>query len=157
MGLRHMEMRRYNGFLVTPTGRVFSESGRRVKEQKTSNGYIRVNMFPKSHKVHRLVALLYVANPAGYTEVNHKDGDKTNNNYENLEWCSRQQNMQHAYGTGLITAKRGENANRAKLSDADVLSMRRMMDSGSSQSETARRYKVSTSTAWNIFHRVKRI
>ena len=74
-----------------------------------NKGYLRVVLrhkgCNKSHGkyVHRLVAQAYVPNPNNYTEVNHIDGNKQNNHYSNLEWCSRKQNMQHAWDTGLCT------------------------------------------------------
>lgn len=52
----------------------------------------------KSHKrvsIHRLVAVAFVSNPNGYTEVNHIDENPSNNNAENLEWCSRMYNMNY--------------------------------------------------------------
>lgn len=51
--------------------------------------------------VHRCVASAFIPNPNGYREVNHINGDKKDNRVENLEWCSRSQNMKHAYVTGL--------------------------------------------------------
>lgn len=51
----------------------------------------------KAHKVHRMVASAYVPNPNNYPEVNHLDGNKLNNNYTNLEWCTHKQNMTHAF------------------------------------------------------------
>jgi hypothetical protein len=63
-------------------------------------GYLRVRLSFKNksttHRVHRLVAKNFVANPNNYSEVNHEDLDKTNNHYSNLTWVTRQENVQHA-------------------------------------------------------------
>lgn len=53
----------------------------------------------KTPYVHRLVAKAFIPNPDNLTEVNHKDEDKSNNNVDNLEWCTRQYNLR--YGTRL--------------------------------------------------------
>ena len=54
-----------------------------------------------------MVAQVYIPNSEGYNIVKHKDGNKQNNNIENLEWCTKKQNSQHAHDTGLTkTSKR---------------------------------------------------
>ena len=87
----------------------------------------------KMEYVHRLVALRYCINPKPeeYHEVNHIDGNKTNNHYTNIEWCSRAQNIQHAYDTGLkaiVPTTKGEKVWSAKLKEEQVLEIRRLAE-----------------------------
>ena len=70
------------------------------------NGYLKVGLADgkgghKQYSVHSLVARHYIPNPYGYSQINHKDGNKRNNHINNLEWCSCAQNAQHALETGL--------------------------------------------------------
>lgn len=58
---------------------------------------LRKNGKSKTLYVHRLVAKAFINNPNNYKEVNHKDGNTTNNNVENLEWCNRSYNIKHSY------------------------------------------------------------
>lgn len=68
-------------------------------------GYYRVCLYKdnklKNARVHRLVAQTFIPNPDNLREVNHKDGNKLNNNIDNLEWVTSSENNKHAWNTGL--------------------------------------------------------
>lgn len=87
------------------------KKGKRLKPETQKNGYKRVLLIGKDnhryHKlVHRLVAEAFIPNPDSCKQVNHIDGDKSNNSVSNLEWCTSQQNNVHALQTGLRTGKK---------------------------------------------------
>ena len=75
-------------------------------------GYCKTNLYKNNtHKqvyVHILVASAFLPNPANKPQVNHIDGDKSNNQIHNLEWCTAKENVIHAYRTGLKVGKKGE-------------------------------------------------
>lgn len=73
--------------------------------------------------IHQLVARAYIPNPNGYKMINHKDGNKTNNTVENLEWCTHKQNMEHAYVNGFTT--RGTSNTQTKLTEEQVRAIRK--------------------------------
>lgn len=70
--------------------------GRCLAHSDNGTGYKTVSIHRKRFYVHRLVAVAFCPNPNGYTEVNHKDLDKSRNVDTNLEWCSRKENQVHA-------------------------------------------------------------
>ena len=76
-----------------------------LKPISTNNGYLRVSLSKNNVKnmcfVHRLVAQAFLDNPDNKLQVNHISGIKTDNRVENLEWCTAQENIQHAFNTGL--------------------------------------------------------
>lgn len=72
----------------------------------------------KKFYIHRLVASEFISNSNNYPQVNHKDGNKKNNYYLNLEWTSPKENILHSYDTGL--AKIGQERSGSKLTNKDV-------------------------------------
>lgn len=82
-------------YKINKTGYVLNlESGKVIKGTVDKcTGYVKVNLFfaGKNHVflMHRLVAIAFIPNPEGLPQVHHKDGDKTNNCVDNLEWVSR--------------------------------------------------------------------
>jgi hypothetical protein len=66
-----------------------------LKPQKFRNGYLFVSLQRKTLSIHRLVAKAFIDNPNNKPEINHKDGNKTNNKIENLEWRTRSENLKH--------------------------------------------------------------
>lgn len=94
-------------------------------------------------RTHRLVAMYFLENQLeGSTQVNHKDGDKSNNIYSNLEWCTPQENIIHAKITGL-NKNYGTTHGNSKLTEAEVLLI---LKSTGSCKNIGREFGVSAST-----------
>lgn len=99
----------FPGYYVTDSGDVYSrktynnQNGRirKLKPSITQNGYLRICLQNKGIKklffVHRLVADVFMPNLSGHTEINHKNGVKSDNSVRNLEWISHRENIKHAY------------------------------------------------------------
>lgn len=64
----------------------------------------------KAHYIHRLVAQAFIPNPMQWPEINHIDGNKANNNYSNLEWCTHKENVQHSYSVLGRETKKGSDS-----------------------------------------------
>lgn len=95
----------------------------------TKDGYVKVRLvrkgIDKTERVHRLVAEAFVENPENKGTVNHIDGNKQNNNANNLEWTDRSEQMYHAYKLGLKKCMIGSSNKLAKLTDEQVREIRK--------------------------------
>lgn len=101
--------------LITTDGRILvlsyedlngrTRKPKEVKQRLNNDGYPSVRITHrgnvKTTRVHRLVAETFIPNPKNSETVNHIDGNKTNNHVSNLEWATRDEQMQHAYKLGL--------------------------------------------------------
>lgn len=75
-----------------------------VKNKRLNkDGYLVVTMNHRKVPIHRLVAKAFLKNPKNLPQVNHKDGNKTNNHVSNLEWVTPLENTRHAIRMGLVT------------------------------------------------------
>lgn len=94
--------------------RVFES--RELKSWHNYKGYIKVALCKNgiSHEkfVHRLVAEAFIDNPNNLPQVNHIDGDKSNNDFYNLEWCTCKENIRHSYDNNLINAEKRANSRK---------------------------------------------
>lgn len=96
--------------------------GKNLKQFLDNNGYLRVSIKGKFHSLHRLIALNFIPRKEGQIIVNHKDGNKQNNNLENLEWCNYYENNNHCINrsntiSGLtgVTLHKGSNKWKAQI------------------------------------------
>lgn len=96
------------GYTVTANGKIYSYlSGEKIELNPSINkGYKQVSIGSRldrkiTRKVHRLVAEAFVPKIKGKPQVNHKDGNKKNNNVSNLEWVTNKENQRHAILNGL--------------------------------------------------------
>lgn len=79
----------------------------------------------KGYLVHRLVGMAFIPNPNNFPCINHIDCNPSNNNVENLEWVTYQLNSIHARKHNLIKQAKGEQMGSAKLTEKQVLYMRK--------------------------------
>lgn len=123
------------------TGRI-----RKLHLNKTGNYYEisvanpdRKRRAPDMKKVHRMVAEAFLPNPNCWPQINHIDGNRLNNYIENLEWCTAQQNIDHACITGLMKHSIPQNTIReVKLS------------SNLTYQEIANKYSISKISVYRI-------
>ena len=121
----------YEKFEVSNDGRIRNANTQRVyKTCVKKNGYVQICVSlgsrtkKKVFKLHRAIAETFIPNPEKKPEVNHKDGNKNNNQVINLEWATCAENMRHAYTSGLLHPKRGVDNPLSKLTKDDVLWIR---------------------------------
>ena len=120
-----MWVRIFDKYAISKSGTVRNiKSGRQIKQFQGKDGYMRVQIGGKTRTVHRLVALAFIPAEVGKNFINHKDGNKQNNFADNLEWCTRSENMRHAYNIGLKSSCGAKNG-RNKLTENDVMYIRK--------------------------------
>jgi len=137
--------------LCSDHGDIFSLSHNKIKGKRLSNnGYLRVNLYKKCKQetalVHSVVARTFIGERPKGMQINHKDGDKTNNHVSNLEYVTSKENSSHAIRTGLFNPG-GENNASSKLLESDVIEIQSMIDSKNfMHKQIADKYHVSSAT-----------
>ena len=102
----------YEGlYQISDTGRIKSLKRNIILKPSTNKNYFKIilckNGSKKTYFIHRLVAIAFISNPKNLLEVNHIDGNKLNNNVNNLEWCTRKENVEHSIRNGLVIKNKG--------------------------------------------------
>lgn len=124
-----------------------------IKGFKDPKGYLRVDIDDKTYAIHRLVGLTFIPVVEGKPQINHKDGIKTNNKVDNLEWVNNQENVIHAfevlkrkpsYGK---TGKFGETLNKVSRNNLIEFDIK---DSNLSYKEIAAKHEVTVSIVKDV-------
>ena len=143
-------------YLIDTCGQVMSlkyKTPRLLKPRVGARGYLNVRLClddeVKNFQVHRLVAEVFIPDPLNLREVNHKNGIKTDNRVENLEWVTHAENIQHACDNKLINRAQGEDVYNAKLTAEQVIYIRSNPD-GLTCKALAKKFGVDPTVISNV-------
>lgn len=122
-----------------------SVRGKKLNPYTDKDGYhcikLQVSGTSKGFKVHRLVALAFISNPEETMFINHIDGNKLNNHYTNLEWCTNTHNQRHAWRNDLKTIK---------LTVSDVKEIKQRINNKESNTSISKLFNVDQTLISNI-------
>lgn len=133
--MKALQIKNFPNYYITDTGDVYSRYSTKYKNtqgrikkllpSKNNCGYLYVLLYRKDKRysqiIHRLVAEAFIPNPENKPQVNHKNGIKTDNRVENLEWNTASENILHAYNilnkkpNKVMLGKKGKDCPYAKI------------------------------------------
>ena len=92
-----------------------------LKISHTSHGYscasLYINGIQKNILMHQIVCAVFLDNRKAFRCINHKNGIKTDNRVDNLEWCTHRENTLHSYSLGLQNAPKAWNSKRSRINE----------------------------------------
>lgn len=144
----------YDRYYVSEDGNVYTDYGnKKMSDSAKQQGYI-VNSFygpngyRKDIKRHVLIAKVFLGNSSKEkNQINHIDGNKTNNRVDNLEWVTSKENIRHAWEHNLAKPQRGDNCPSSILTEKEVLEIVKLFqDKQMTGREIAKLYNVSPQT-----------
>lgn len=148
----------YEGkYSITKDGKVFSHIRNKFLKYDLRNNYyaVKLGKYGKKIAVHRLVALTYIENVEDKPYINHIDGNKLNNNVDNLEWCTAKENINHAQMNGLMKVKTYPVFRRQKISNEEAIKICEAFKNGYSVLKLAKEYNVIRGTIYAILKKNK--
>jgi hypothetical protein len=136
-----------NEYQISNLGRIKSKEGiiirsngipykreSKILKPASDKGYLKgavcLNKKLVRYKIHRIVADAFVNGKKDGLEVNHINGDKSDNNAQNLEWVTRSENMIHAVKIGLLLVKKGSQTKQSKMNELTVLKIYDLKNKG---------------------------
>ena len=118
-----------------------------LKQRVTDWGYLAVTLCREGvcryFVSHRLIAIAFIPNPENKETVNHMDGNKTNNNIDNLEWNTHTENAMHAVKNKLRVAPKGERSGMSKLTAGQAHRIRTLREIGCEVKTIANMFGIS--------------
>lgn len=147
----------YEGiYQVSVLGRVKSlarkgSKGGILKFSRNKDGYLYVSFYKNSmqstFKVHRLVCGAFYVKPHDKNYVDHRDGNKTNNNASNLRWCTFKENIRFAWDLGIYSVEKSSNA---ILTEKEARSIKDMLSSGIKAKDIFPLFKIKINAVYDI-------
>ena len=157
---KYYKIKGYEDYYITKSGKIFSTlTNKELKFDKSCHGYCKVKLMDRrlgkfiNLQVHRIVAIQFIPNPYNLPEVNHKDGNKSNNSIYNLEWCTAEYNRRHAKEANLYKVE--EDSPRAKLTKQQVIQIYKDWETCKNKSTLAKKYNVSDALIGEIVRGVR--
>jgi predicted XRE-type DNA-binding protein len=148
LGITAVKIKGFPSYTIDTNGIVVSymrNNPREIKRPLNRKGYAMVMLYNgekrKLYAIHRLVAEHFIPNKSNNPQVNHIDGNKLNNNINNLEWVTASENIQHSYDKKLTPS--GENHHQSKLTENNVRQIKTLLSRGFSQRKIAKMFNVS--------------
>jgi|SRR6185312_1985844 len=159
-----IHIRGYEDYIVLPTSEIFSIKFNTIR--KLVPQILHKNGKPSAYRqivvrqqgkdparrlIHRIVAETFIPNPENKPQVNHKDGNGSNNHVDNLEWCTGHENMAHSFRILKRRMAVGEKVHLSKLTEEEVIMIRKIYPKGhATQQELAKIFNCHPTTIYSV-------
>lgn len=144
----------FEKYYITEEGNIYNQYKKKLSPCDNGKGYLLVNItynnVVKSYSIHRLVAISFIDNPENKPEVNHRDGNRANNNVNNLEWVTRSENIKHSYEYGSKNVTGSYNPN-CSITEEEVHEICMLLSEGKKSSQIR-----DLGYNYNIVRKIKR-